>query len=92
MPIKVEVPNTLRNYTSGRRTVQAEGSDVKQLLVNLDARHPGLGTRLLTEDGGLRRFINIYVNDNDIRIDGALDCSLADGDVVTIIPAMAGGA
>lgn len=92
MAITVEIPTALRAYTSGRRAVHAEGADLKQLLADLDARHPGLANRLLTEDGRLRRFINIYVNDDDVRAREALDCHLTDGDVVTIIPAMAGGA
>lgn len=92
MTIKVEIPTPLRTYTSGRRAVHAEGTDLKHLLADLDARHPGLAHRLLTEDGQIRRFINIYVNDDDVRGRESLDCRLSDGDVVAIIPAMAGGA
>lgn len=92
MPIKVEIPTVLLPCTNGQRAVHAEGENLKQVLANLTAQHPGLSSRLLTEEGQLRRFINIYVNDQDVRYREALDYRLTDGDVVTILPAMAGGA
>ncbi len=61
------------------------------LLDNLDATHPGLKGRLITDDGGLHRFVNVYVNDEDVRFTGSLDTALKDGDSVTILPAVAGG-
>lgn len=92
MAINVKIPTTLRTFTGGLRAVQGMGSDLQELLTDLELRYPGLRARLLTQDGELRRFINIYVNDNDIRYQGALGSVLTDGDEVTIIPAVAGGA
>jgi MoaD family protein len=91
MPVHVQIPTILQNYTGGQRSVQASGTSLAELLAELHARYPGLRARLLTEDGRLQRFMNIYINDEDIRSRRALDSSLTDGDVVTIIPAVAGG-
>ncbi len=92
MAIEVRIPTILRPYTAGAKAVESTGDTIAELLTNLDASHPGLRGRLITEDGGLHRFVNIYVNDEDIRFIGALDAKLADGDTVTILPAVAGGA
>lgn len=92
MAVNVKIPTTLRTFTGGLRSVEAMGSDLQELLTDLELRYPGLRARLVTQDGELRRFINIYINDNDIRYQGALGCALTDGDEVTIIPAVAGGA
>jgi sulfur-carrier protein len=90
--IDVRVPTILRTHTDGRRAVQGSGDTLADLLVDLDSQFPGLRERLVTEDGGLHRFVNIYINDEDVRFLGALDAKLADGDTVTILPAVAGGA
>src|SRR6202000_2903777 len=91
MAIEVKIPTILRSYTSGAKSVEASGSTLSALLDNLDAEHPGLKGRLITEDGGLHRFVNVYVNDEDVRFTGSLDTALSDGDSVTILPAVAGG-
>ncbi|BCJ37604.1 putative thiamineS [Actinocatenispora thailandica] len=92
MAIEVRIPTILRSYTGGAKSVEASGSSLSEVITDLDARHPGLRGRLITDDGGLHRFVNVYVNDEDVRFTGALDTSLADGDSVTILPAVAGGA
>lgn len=92
MAIDVRVPTILRSYTDGQKAVQGAGDTLADLLIDLDSRYPGLRGRLITEDGSLHRFVNVYVNDEDVRFLGALDAKLSDGDTVTILPAVAGGA
>ena len=92
MAVEVRIPTILRQYTSGAKTVSGEGDTLADLLTNLDTSYPGLRGRLITPEGGLHRFVNVYVNDEDVRFLGALDAKLADGDSVTILPAVAGGA
>ncbi|MCA1824785.1 MAG: MoaD family protein [Frankia sp.] len=72
--------------------VEADGATVGQLLADLDARYAGIRDRLVGDDGGLHRFVNVYVNDEDVRFLAAAETELSDGDVVTILPAVAGGA
>ena len=91
MAIDVRIPTILRPHTLGAKSVTGEGATLGELIKDLDGRHPGLGERLV-DDGGLRRFVNVYVNDEDVRFTGALDTALSDGDEVTILPAVAGGA
>ncbi|HSY15664.1 MAG TPA: MoaD/ThiS family protein [Jatrophihabitantaceae bacterium] len=91
MAIEVKIPTILRTYTGGAKSVQASGDKLSALFDDLDVSHPGLKGRLITEDGGLHRFVNVYVNDEDVRFTGALDTTLKDGDSVTILPAVAGG-
>jgi molybdopterin synthase sulfur carrier subunit len=90
MSINVSIPTILRTYTEGAKRVEAEGSTLAALITDLDARHPGLGDRLL-DAGELRRFVNVYKNDEDVRFLGGLSTPLADGDAVTVLPAVAGG-
>ena len=90
--IRVRVPTPLRPMTGGKSEVEVEGSTVAQLIENLGAVHPGLKERLYDEKGEVRRFINIYVNEEDIRFLTGKDTPLKDGDEVSIIPAIAGGA
>lgn len=92
MAIEVRVPTILRSYTDGQKSIAGGGDTIADLLTDLDSRHPGLRARLVTDDGALHRFVNVYVNDEDVRFLGALDAKLADGDTVTILPAVAGGA
>jgi molybdopterin synthase sulfur carrier subunit len=92
MAVEVRIPTILRQYTSGAKTVSGEGDTLADLLTNLDASYPGLRGRLITDVGSLHRFVNVYVNDEDVRFLGALDAKLNDGDSVTILPAVAGGA
>jgi molybdopterin synthase sulfur carrier subunit len=91
MSIEVRIPTILRQYTGGEKQVQADGSSLATLIDDLDAKHPGLKGRLVTDAGSLHRFVNVYVNDEDVRFTGALDTGLSDGDEVTILPAVAGG-
>jgi molybdopterin synthase sulfur carrier subunit len=92
MAIEVRVPTILRSYTGGEKAVQADGETIAELLTDLDAKFPGLRGRLVTDEGALHRFVNVYVNDEDVRFLGALDAKLNNGDTVTILPAVAGGA
>ncbi len=91
MAIEVKIPTILRTYTGGEKSVAAAGDTLSALFDNLDAEHPGLKGRLITDEGGLHRFVNVYVNDEDVRFTGSLDTALKDGDSVTILPAVAGG-
>ena len=90
MSVAVSIPTILRSYTGNARRVEASGESLKNLISDLDSKFPGLGDRLL-ENGQLRRFVNIYINDEDVRFMGSLDAKLTDGDSVTILPAVAGG-
>jgi MoaD family protein len=91
MAIEVKIPTILRTYTGGAKSVEAQGDTLSALIDDLNGNHPGLKDRLITEDGGLHRFVNVYVNDEDVRFTGSLETSLKDGDSVTILPAVAGG-
>ena len=91
MAVSVLIPTPLRNLTGGQDTVSAEASTVSALVDTLEQQHPGLGGRLRGDDGSLRRFINIYVNDEDIRFLQGAETPLKDGDQVSIVPAIAGG-
>ncbi len=90
MPITVKLPTILRNHADGAPVVEASGGTLAEILADLDARYPGLTDRL-RRDGGLSRFVNVYVNEEDVRHLGALDAPIAEGDTVSIIPAVAGG-
>ncbi|MBK5217356.1 MAG: MoaD family protein [Propionibacteriales bacterium] len=90
MAIEVRIPTILRNFTGGERAVDADGANVGELIDNLESNHEGLKERLIENDE-VRRFINIYVNDEDIRFSGGLDATLGGGDTVVILPAVAGG-
>ncbi|MFC8846377.1 MULTISPECIES: MoaD family protein [unclassified Micromonospora] len=92
MAIEVRIPTILRTYTGGAKVVEGAGDTLGDLLTDLDSRHGGLRARLVTDAGVLHRFVNVYVNDEDVRFLGALDAKLNDGDSVTILPAVAGGA
>jgi molybdopterin synthase sulfur carrier subunit len=90
MAIEVRIPTILRTYTDGARTVEGSGDTLGELLSDVDARHPGIRERIVDE-AGLRRFVNVYLNDEDVRFLDGIDTSLSDGDVVTVLPAVAGG-
>jgi sulfur-carrier protein len=91
MAIEVRIPTILRSYTGGEKSVQGSGSTLSELLKNLDAEHAGLRDRLVDGEA-LRRFVNVYLNDEDVRFLGGLDTPVKDGDTVTVLPAVAGGA
>jgi molybdopterin converting factor small subunit len=90
MPVTVRIPTPLRTLTGGEEQVQADGSTVQQVIENLEKAHPGLRDRLLDEKG-VRRFVNIYVGDEDIRFLDGLATALKGGEEVSIVPAIAGG-
>lgn len=90
MAIEVRIPTILRTYTGGAKSVQGSGTTLDELLVNLDAVHGGLRERLVDGES-LRRFVNVYLNDEDVRFLGGLETPVADGDTVTVLPAVAGG-
>ncbi|MFZ9986917.1 MAG: MoaD/ThiS family protein [Candidatus Nanopelagicales bacterium] len=90
MSVEVRIPTILRPYTGGDKVVSGDGADLRALIDDLDSRFPGIGERLVDEQG-LRRFVNVYLNDEDVRFLGGLDTAVADGDSVTILPAVAGG-
>jgi len=91
MPVTVRIPTTLRPLAGGRSTVEVEGSTVGEVLKSLDAAHAGFADRLLDEQGSLRRFVNVFVADDDIRYLQGLDTPVPDGETVAILPAVAGG-
>lgn len=95
MAIEVRIPTILRTYTGGEKAVDADGATLSALIDSLDANHPGIKDRLVEDKGNgieLRRFVNVYINDEDVRFIGSLEAALADGDQVVILPAVAGGA
>ena len=91
MAIDVRVPTVLRKHTAGEKTVSGDGATLRDLVADLDTRNEGLGAALIGDDGALHRFINIYVNDEDVRYLGGVETPLHDGDTVSILPAVAGG-
>jgi sulfur-carrier protein len=91
MAIEARIPTILRSYTDGEKAVEGSGGTLADLFTDLDSRHEGLRARLVGEDGSLQRFVNVYLNDEDVRFLGGAETPLSDGDVVTILPAVAGG-
>ena len=91
MAIEVSIPTILRTYTDGAKSVEASGATLGAVINDLEAQFPGIADRLV-DAGSLRRFVNIYINDEDVRFLGGLDAEVADGDNVTVLPAVAGGA
>jgi sulfur-carrier protein len=90
MAIEVRIPTILRTYTGGAKAVESSGATLDELLNNLDAAHGGLRERLVDGEK-LRRFVNVYLNDEDVRFLGGLETPVKDGDTVTVLPAVAGG-
>lgn len=91
MTVRVKLPTILRKHAGGEAQVEAEGTTLREVLKDLESRYPGITRNVLTDDGGLHRFINIYVNDEDVRYLGSLETAVRDGDTVSILPAVAGG-
>jgi molybdopterin synthase sulfur carrier subunit len=91
MPVRVRVPTPLRKFTAGSGEVAASGESIKAVIDDLEKRHPGMRERLLDDKGALRRFVNIYVNGDDVRFLDQLNSRVKDGDEISIIPAIAGG-
>ena len=90
MAIEVRIPTILRTYTDGEKSVTGDGANLSALIDDLESNHPGLKERLI-ESGDLRRFVNVYVNDEDVRFLGGLEAPVTDGDQVVVLPAVAGG-
>ena len=90
MSIEVRIPTILRTYTAGQKAVEGSGGTLEELIADIESRHPGIKDRLV-DDKGLRRFVNVYLNDEDVRFLGGLETPVADGDSVTVLPAVAGG-
>jgi molybdopterin synthase sulfur carrier subunit len=90
MAIEVRIPTILRTYTGGAKAVEGDGSTLGEVISDLESRHSGLRARLIDE-GKLRRFVNVYLNDEDVRFLSGLDTPVKDGDTVTVLPAVAGG-
>ena len=91
MAVTIRIPTTLRPMSGGQAEVQVEGSTLAEVLASLDAAHPGFHDRLFDEQGALRRFVNVFVADEDIRFLQGLETPVAEGQVVSIVPAVAGG-
>lgn len=91
MPISIKIPTPLRKYTADKDTVFVDGNNVGEVLNNLESAHPGIKTKLIDDDGKVRRFINIYAGDDDIRFLEGLATEVKDGSDISIVPAIAGG-
>lgn len=92
MPVIVRIPSPLRKLTGGTAEVEIEATDVRGTIERLEAAYPGFTERLLDDEGNLRRFVNVFVRDEDVRFQQGLDTKVAEGEVVSIVPAVAGGA
>ncbi|OIJ99497.1 MoaD/ThiS family protein [Streptomyces monashensis] len=90
MAIEVRIPTILRTYTNGEKAVEGKGNTLAALFADLETRHAGIEARIV-DNGQLRRFVNVYLNDEDVRFVKGIDTELTDGDTVTILPAVAGG-
>jgi molybdopterin synthase sulfur carrier subunit len=93
MSVTVSIPTILRTHTGGEKRVSASGATLADVISDLEANYSGISERLVDKDnpGKLQRFVNIYVNDEDVRFSGGMDTEISDGDSVTILPAVAGG-
>jgi MoaD family protein len=91
MSVRVKLPTILRKHAEGAHLVDAEGATLRDLLSDLERRYPGITKNVVTDDGGLHRFVNVYVNDEDVRYLGSLETAVTEGDTVSILPAVAGG-
>jgi MoaD family protein len=89
--VRVKVPTILRDQVGGASVVEGVGGTLRELLQDLERRYPGVTQRILTDEGRLHRFVNLYVNDEDVRYLGSLDTQVREGDTVAILPAVAGG-
>jgi molybdopterin synthase sulfur carrier subunit len=91
MAVNVRIPTTMRPITGGDKQVALEPGSLSEVIAALEAKHPGMGERLLDEDGALRKFVNVFVDDDDVRYLNGLDTAVQDNWTVSIIPAVAGG-
>jgi MoaD family protein len=91
MSVRVKLPTILRKFAGGDAQVDADGATLRDVLANLESSYPGITRNVVTEDGALHRFINVYVNDEDVRYLGSLETPVRPGDTVSLLPAVAGG-
>lgn len=91
MPVEVRIPTILRKHTGGEKTVEGKGATLREVIDGIDAAHPGFRAAIVTDGGEIHRFINIYLNDEDVRFLRALDTAVPEGSVLSILPAVAGG-
>jgi molybdopterin synthase sulfur carrier subunit len=91
MAVTIRIPTTMRPISGGSSSVQVEGTTLADVLANLEAAHPGFHERLFDDSGGLRKFVNVFVADDDVRYLDGVDTKVPDGETVSIIPAVAGG-
>ena len=91
MAVTVKLPTILRKHAGGEAKVGADGATLSEVLTNLETQYPGITKNVISDDGGLHRFINVYVNDEDVRYLGSLETPIEPGDTISILPAVAGG-
>lgn len=91
MPVEVKIPPMLRTHVGGERLLEAQSGTLREVLADLGKRYSGLAEQVFSEDGSLHRFVNVYVNDEDVRYLGSLETAVSEGDTVSILPAVAGG-
>jgi sulfur-carrier protein len=90
MSVAVSIPTIMRTFTNNAKSVTAQGANLQEVIADLETQFPGISDRLI-EDGSLRRFVNIYINDEDVRFTGSLAAVVSPGDAITVLPAVAGG-
>jgi molybdopterin synthase sulfur carrier subunit len=91
MAVKVRIPTTLRPLTGGNAELEVDATNVNDVLLAVELSHPGFGANILDEEGGLRRFVNVFVDDEDVRFIDGISTQVSDGTTVAIVPAVAGG-
>jgi molybdopterin converting factor small subunit len=91
MSVRVKLPQILRKFAAGEAVVEADGSTLREVLKDLESRYPGITKNVVNDEGALHRFINVYVNDEDVRYLGSLETPVAENDTVSLLPAVAGG-
>ena len=91
MTVEVRIPTVFRKFTGGESTVKGSPGTLADLISELDQKYPGLRSQLMADESQLHRFVNVYVNDEDVRFTGGLETSVSDGDQVVVLPAVAGG-
>jgi molybdopterin synthase sulfur carrier subunit len=91
VPVEVRLPTVLRSHVGGSSTIQAEGATLGEVLSDAVRQYPTLAGQVVTNEGGLHKFVNVYVNDEDVRYLDKLDTTVSGGDVISILPAVAGG-
>ena len=91
MSVRVKLPTILRKHAGGEALVDADGATLRELLSDLESRYPGITKNVVSDEGGLHRFVNVYVNDEDVRYLDSLETAVNEGDTVSILPAVAGG-